>query len=108
MAKVTIRDVAAAAGVSHQTVSRVLNRRPDVANDTRERVLAAMERLGYRPHALARGLASKRSRIMALHFPVLERGIGATELELIAKIADAAVDKGYNPVSYTHLTLPTN
>lgn len=43
MKKITIRDVAAAAGVSHQTVSRVLNDRPDVADETRRRVLQVIE-----------------------------------------------------------------
>ena len=49
--RVTIRDVAAAAGVSHQTVSRVLNDRPDVAEDTRNRVWEIIEELSYQPSA---------------------------------------------------------
>lgn len=61
MPKVTLQDVAAAAGVSSQTVSRVMNDRPDVAEDTRQRVWTAARRLGYRPNTLARSLASRRS-----------------------------------------------
>jgi LacI family transcriptional regulator len=61
MAKVTIRDVAAAAGVSRQTVSRVLNDRPDVAKETRQRVLDVIGQLGYRPSSLARSLTQGRS-----------------------------------------------
>ena len=61
MDKVTIRDVAAAAGVSRQTVSRVLNDRPDVAKETRQRVLDVIDRLDYRPSSLARSLTQGRS-----------------------------------------------
>ncbi|WP_232535359.1 LacI family DNA-binding transcriptional regulator [Nocardia terpenica] len=55
-------DVAKLAGVSHQTVSRVLNDSPQVRPETRERVLRAVAELGYRPNAMARGLVSRRSR----------------------------------------------
>jgi DNA-binding LacI/PurR family transcriptional regulator len=57
----SLRDVAAAAGVSHQTVSRVINESPNVANHTRAAVHAAIERLGYRRNNLGRELASLRS-----------------------------------------------
>ncbi len=59
--KVTIRDVAAAVGVSHQTVSRVINNRPDVAEKTRRRVQRVIEELGYQPSAIARSLIQQRS-----------------------------------------------
>lgn len=52
----TLRDVAATAGVSHQTVSRVLNTPTEVAPATRERVLAAITALDYSPNAAARSL----------------------------------------------------
>jgi LacI family transcriptional regulator len=58
---VTIRDVAAAAGVSHQTVSRVINDRPDVADETRRRVWQIIEELDYQPSAIARSLIRQRS-----------------------------------------------
>lgn len=61
MTKVTIRDVAAAAGVSRQTVSRVLNNKPDVAKETRRRILEVIEGLDYRPSSLARSLTQGRS-----------------------------------------------
>ncbi len=57
----TIRDVARQAGVSHQTVSRVLNDHPNINDRTRARVMAAMEHLEYRPSRVARALANGRS-----------------------------------------------
>lgn len=62
----TIVDVAAAAGVSMSTVSRVIREHPDVGDKTRERVLALIEELGYRPSTLARALASGRSQTIGL------------------------------------------
>lgn len=59
--RVTIRDVATAAGVSHQTVSRVINDRPDVAEGTRRRVWQIIDELDYQPSAVARSLIRQRS-----------------------------------------------
>lgn len=59
-------DVARLAGVSHQTVSRVLNHHPSVRPATRGRVLAAIEELGYRPNAAARALVTGRSKTLGL------------------------------------------
>lgn len=59
-------EVAKKAGVSHQTVSRVINHSPDVSSATRERVLAVIEEMGYRPSNSARSLASQRSRTIGL------------------------------------------
>src|SRR4051812_41974219 len=64
-ARVTIRDVARAAGVSTATVSRALRADGEVSAATRPRVLAAAERLGYRPDAAARTLVGGRSRLVA-------------------------------------------
>jgi LacI family transcriptional regulator len=57
----TIKQVAKAAGVSTQTVSRVINDRPDVAPQTRERIQHVIEELDYQPSALARSLIQQRS-----------------------------------------------
>src|SRR4051794_32423335 len=59
-------DVAALAGVSHQTVSRVLNGAPNVRAATRERVLVAMRKLDYRPNLSARALVTGRSRTLGV------------------------------------------
>ena len=80
---ITIYDVAREAGVSMATVSRVVNGNPNVKPTTRKRVHEAIERLGYRPNAVARGLASKRTTtvgviipdISSIFFSELARGI---------------------------------
>ena len=59
--RTTIKQVAKAAGVSTQTVSRVINDRPDVAPDTRLRIQQVIEELGYQPSELARSLIQRRS-----------------------------------------------
>lgn len=64
--KVTIKDVAAAAGVSHQTVSRVMNDRPDVARETRRLVWKVIEELDYQPSAIARSLSRQQSQTLGI------------------------------------------
>ncbi len=59
--RTTIKEVAKSAGVSTQTVSRVINDRPDVATETRERVQQIISELNYQPSALARSLIQQRS-----------------------------------------------
>jgi len=59
--RLTIKQVASAAGVSTQTVSRVINSRPDVSAETRRRVQAVIDDVGYQPSALARSLIRQRS-----------------------------------------------
>jgi DNA-binding LacI/PurR family transcriptional regulator len=61
-----IRDVARAAGVSYQTVSRVLNGSPALRPETRRRVQEAIEQLGFRPNPAARALVTSRSRIIGV------------------------------------------
>ena len=59
-------DVAQLAGVSHQTVSRVLNDHPSVRPDTRDRVMSAIDRLGYRPNSAARILVTGKSQAIGV------------------------------------------
>jgi DNA-binding LacI/PurR family transcriptional regulator len=61
-----LKDVALLAGVSHQTVSRVLNDLPGVRVETRERVIAAMRQLDYQPNSAARTLVTNRSQTLGL------------------------------------------
>ncbi len=87
-------DVARLAGVSHQTVSRVLNNHPSVREETRERVMRAVRQLNYRPNALARGLAGRRSRVIGVvSFDTILYGPAATLLgvERAARRADHGI-----------------
>ena len=87
---VVMSDVARLAGVSHQTVSRVLNNHPSVRPATRDGVMRAVEQLGYRPNALARALASRRSRVLGVvSFDIIQYGPAAT-LRGIERAARAA------------------
>lgn len=91
-----IRQVAVRAGVSPMTVSRVLNDSPKVLPDTRQRVLAVIEELGYRPNAVARALATQRTRrIGVLMDSVGEYGPTST----LNSIELAARESGYTVTS---------
>ncbi|ADG09871.1 LacI family DNA-binding transcriptional regulator [Caulobacter segnis] len=67
-AKITIHDVARESGVSIKTVSRVLNREPNVKADTRDRVQAAVAALNYRPNISARSLAGAKAYLIGVFF----------------------------------------
>ena len=67
---VTLAEVARQAGVSPSTVSYVISRKRSISEETRRKVEAAIEDLGYHPHAGARALASNRSNILALMIPL--------------------------------------
>lgn len=68
---ITIRDVARLAGVSHTTVSNVLNNIPKVGRETRQRVLKAMEDLGFEPSLVAKSLYTKRSYMVGYMMPAI-------------------------------------
>lgn len=88
----TMEDVARVAGVSHQTVSRVLNDHPNVRPDTKERVAAAIDELGYRRNAAARSLVTRSSRVIGVIITELEQyGPASTLLGL----QEAAFRNGY-------------
>lgn len=62
----TMKDVAELVGVSIQTVSAVVNDKPGITDETRERVLTAIKQLGYRPYSVARSLRTGQTRTLAL------------------------------------------
>lgn len=91
--RVTIKEVAAAAGVSTQTVSRVVNGRPDVASDTREHVQQVIDDLGYQPSKIARSLIRGRSYSLG----VVSSSIGLYGPSLLLQgIQEAAVEEDYS------------
>lgn len=67
--KVTIKEVAKEANVSPSTVSRVISDSSQISEETKEKVRAAINRLKYRPNAIARSLANKKSRILGVVLP---------------------------------------
>ncbi|SIS94933.1 catabolite control protein A [Salimicrobium salexigens] len=90
---VTIYDVAREANVSMATVSRVVNGNPNVKPATRKKVHEAIERLGYRPNAVARGLASKKTTTVGVIIPDISSIFFA---ELARGIEDIATMYNYN------------
>ncbi len=67
--RMSIKDVAQRAGVSYQTVSRVINNKPDVSSETRSRVQAAIDSLNYRPSLAAQVFAHERTMIIGVVIP---------------------------------------
>jgi len=89
---ITKEDVARAAGVSHITVSRVINTPDKVAPDTRARVEAFIASMGYIPNMLAGGLASRRTRIVAAIVPTIGHSIFA---ETVRGLSEPLSQRGY-------------
>lgn len=89
----TIYDVAREAGVSMATVSRVVNGNPNVKPTTRKKVSEAIKRLGYRPNAVARGLASKKTTTVGVIIPDISSVFFS---ELARGIEDIATMYKYN------------
>nr|WP_106780459.1 catabolite control protein A [Lysinibacillus timonensis] len=90
---VTIYDVAREANVSMATVSRVVNGNQNVKPSTRKKVLEVIERLEYRPNAVARGLASKKTTTVGVIIPDISNNIYA---EAARGIEDIATMYSYN------------
>jgi DNA-binding LacI/PurR family transcriptional regulator len=84
---VSIRDVAARAGVSPATVSRVFTRPDSVAADTRRRVLAVADELRYVPHAVARSLAQGRTGNLGIVVPDIANSFSATIIKAVQQQA---------------------
>lgn len=95
-----IRDVARLAGVSYQTVSRVLNDSPSIREATRQRVLDVIKEVGYRPNQAARALVTSRSRTIGVLSSQSEHYGPATSVNAIE---GAAREAGYR-LSVTNIT----
>lgn len=91
----TLRDVSEASGVSEMTVSRVLRKRGDVSDATRERVLEAAKNLGYVPNKIAGALASQRVNLVAVIIPSLSNMVFP---EVMTGISDRLENTGLQPV----------
>lgn len=89
---VTLKDVARLAGVSPITASRALVRPDLLTAETRERVLRAVEQIGYVPNALAGGLTSRRTRLVAVAVPSMAHSLFS---EMAESLIDALAAAGY-------------
>jgi DNA-binding LacI/PurR family transcriptional regulator len=92
--KVTLEDVAKAAGVSRALVSIVVRRAPGASDETRARILAIADELGYRPDVRARLLARSSSRLLGVAFSVNS----LHHADLVPSIYDAAEAHGYEVI----------
>jgi DNA-binding LacI/PurR family transcriptional regulator len=93
-----VRDVAVKAGVSTQTVSRVINESPSVRAETRARVLAAMEELGFRANNAARALGTRSTRtlgVIASDAELFGPSIGIAALDAAARSAGRWIATAY-------------
>ncbi|WP_203136584.1 LacI family DNA-binding transcriptional regulator [Microbacterium sp. JZ31] len=98
---VTMRDVAARAGVSVATVSFVVNGSKPVRADTRERVEEAMRSLGFRRNPVGAALARRgHTRIVALLYPALERPLTPTAVAFFTSASRRARERGYDLVMW--------
>lgn len=91
--KVTIKDVALRAGFSISTVSHVINETRFVEEQTRRKILQAVEELGYKPNILARSLKGKGSKTIGVIISDIRQGFFA---EVIKAIESRANDRGFN------------
>lgn len=89
----TIKDVALAAGVSLKTVSRVINESNDVSSETRQKVLEAIKKVGYRPNAIARSLRVKKTFSIGVIIADITNSFYST---LVRGIEDVALSRNYS------------
>lgn len=88
--RVSLADVARIAGVSSNTVSRVVRGDPEVADATRQRISAILTEVGYRPHFAARALAAKRTNVLQVILAApMFHGHGQTLLSVMTEAAKA-------------------
>lgn len=100
--RVRLGDVARVAGVSAQTVSNVMNGRPGHSDETRRRVLAAIESTGYHPNRAAQNLRSRRARQIGFHLTRAQMDVrNPFTLTLLRHLVHAATPVGYRVVVLT-------
>ncbi len=96
----TMADIAKRAGVALSTVSYALSGKRPVSEETKRRIFTAIAELGYHPNALARGLVTKRTRVITLLFPST-KGLSEVQLEFVTSAAQVASERGYTLLLWT-------
>ena len=91
--KITIKDIARKANVSHTTVSRALNNKSRIKNETKDKILTIARELNYRPDFIARSLVMKRTKTLGL---VITTIANPFYIELSQGIETTAISQGYN------------
>jgi LacI family transcriptional regulator len=94
--KATIRDVAKSANVSVATVSRILNDKPDVSEETRQKVLAVIDELGYARSMQWQQITSGKTRVISLHYPYKLAASNQLSLEFITGATTACEEHNYS------------
>ncbi len=100
---VTLKQVAEQAGVSFQTVSKVLNHRASVTRSTEERIWNAVRTLGYQPNLLARSMRTQHSRMIGYSWAPAPPDLGNPILDrLLQSMAQSADEAGYHLLTFPH------
>lgn len=101
--RVTLKDVARHAGVSYQTVSKVLRNKMCVSEETCNRIYSAVAELGYRPNMLGRNLREARTRTLGFFLPAPRQGMSDPFFnEMLVAIAESASTAGYDLLLSIH------
>ncbi|MEM7532795.1 MAG: LacI family DNA-binding transcriptional regulator [Chloroflexota bacterium] len=99
MKRITIDDVAKAAGVSRQTVSRAMNDKNEISPATKARVMETVAQLGYTPNRLAQGMVTRSTRTIGLIIGDITNLFFA---EVARGVQDLSQENGYNVVVYEY------
>jgi len=91
----TLKDIAKMVGVAESTVSRAINNKAGVGEDTRKEILRIVEKYNYKPNQMARGLAKQETRILALIVSDLSI---QSHLQIINKVEEIANNEGYQVI----------
>jgi LacI family transcriptional regulator len=94
--KATIRDVASVANVSVATISRILNNKPDVSEETRLKVLDVIDKLGYARNRQWQQITSGKSRVISLHYPYKLAASSQVSLDFITGATTACEERNYS------------
>jgi DNA-binding LacI/PurR family transcriptional regulator len=97
----TMADVAKRAGVALSTVSHTLSGKRPISAEVRQRIYQAIDELGYQPHALARALATKRTRTIALMYSAPLSELSEPPLEFVSGVLRATNLRKYNLLLWT-------